>query len=121
MRPSFEQVTSNPFLLPSSVTAVSTMLSLPSLRLTTSCSKPEDLVKTRRDLFGAENDGSERDKPAVAAVIVAVARVRRNSRRLEWRVLCNLVWMSVDSCADIIQPNRPQGSVSAVNWGCSRV
>src|SRR5258706_3197698 len=68
MRPSLEQVTSKPCLAPSSVTAVSQMLSLPSWRFTTACSKPEDLVKTRTDFFCAENRRRGRVRHAVAAV-----------------------------------------------------
>src|SRR6185312_14105207 len=50
-RPSLVQVTLKPCLLPSDVIACSTMLSLPPTRFTTSCSHPDDLVKTRTDFF----------------------------------------------------------------------
>jgi len=79
MRPSLEQVTSKPFLAPSSVTVVSQMLSLPSLRFTTSCSNPEDLVKTRRDFFDAENKRCGSVRHAVAAVMLRT-KVRRSKR-----------------------------------------
>src|SRR5882724_6212335 len=84
MRPSLEQVTSKPCLAPSSVTTVSQMLSLPSWRFTTACSKPEDLVNTRTDFFGAEKDRHERAEPAAVAANAAVVKVRRNSRRSEF-------------------------------------
>jgi hypothetical protein len=47
--PSLEHSTWKPCFLPNSVTTVSQMLSLPSVRFTTWCSKPEDLVKTNKD------------------------------------------------------------------------
>src|SRR6266853_5726 len=85
MRPSLEQVTSKPFLAPSSGTAVSQMLSLPSWRFTTACSKPEDLVKPRTDFLGAENSRRGSVRHAVAA-----AMVRTKDRRSKKLVICNL-------------------------------
>src|SRR5260370_35648799 len=79
MRPSLEQVTSKPFLAPSSVTVVSQMLSLPSCRFTTACSKPEDLVKTRTDFFDAENKRCGSVRHAVAAVMLRT-KARRAKR-----------------------------------------
>src|SRR3954464_4907492 len=51
IRPSLLLVTPKPCFVPSEVTACSTMLGLPSTRFTTSCSQPEDLVKTRIDFW----------------------------------------------------------------------
>src|ERR1700746_634073 len=78
MRPSLVQVTSKPFFLPSSVMAVSARLRFVPWRFTTWCSKPDDLVKTRRDFGCAEKrrEGSTRQAP------VAVM-LRRNLRRSE--------------------------------------
>src|SRR6202022_2692322 len=116
MRPSLEQSTSKPFFLPSSVTAVSTMLSLPSLRFTTSCSKPEDLVKTRRDFFGAEADRCESAKLAVAAVSVAVVRGRRNSRGSERGVMGAL---HVDECRFVHRHHTTESATG--QEGCARI
>src|SRR5262245_40444090 len=70
MRPSFEHCTSQPFFLPISVTAVSQMLCLPSTRLTTSCSQPEDFVNTSNDFCGDAKTCllSARLAPAAAVV-----------------------------------------------------
>src|SRR6266481_1915455 len=74
--PSFEHCVWKPCFFPSSVTVVSTMLSLPSVRFTTWCSKPEDLVKTSSDLEEGEASGFGRVIAAPAS-----AAVFRKSRR----------------------------------------
>src|SRR5256885_9329141 len=74
--PSFEHWVAKPCFLPSSVTAFSTMLSLPSVRFTTSCSQPEDLVKTSNDLDdgNASDLGNFKAAPARAVVIKKLRR-----------------------------------------------
>jgi hypothetical protein len=58
--------------------AVSTMLGLPGEVFMTACSKPDDFVNKRTDLFFAALAGWERRSPALAAAVV-----RRKSRRVE--------------------------------------
>src|SRR5437868_10993538 len=72
-RPSLVQVTLNPCLSPSEVIACSTMLSLPPTRFTTSCSHPDDLVKTRTDFFLAA-----KMRDGMAAVAATTAPVFTN-------------------------------------------
>src|SRR4029077_11093878 len=76
--PSLEHSTWKPCFLPDSVTTVSQMLSLPSVRFTTWCSKPEDLVKTSKDFA----EGVAVDIGNVTAA-PARALVFRNSRRFD--------------------------------------
>src|SRR5437764_1766922 len=54
--PSLLAVTLKPCFSPREVTACSTMLSLPSTRLTTSCSQPDDFVETSTDFLPAANN-----------------------------------------------------------------
>src|SRR5216684_653474 len=78
MRPSLVTPTLYPFRFPKSVTASSTMLGFPSIRFTTSCSHPEDFVKTRTSFSFAAKSRLERASPAPVS-----AAPRRNSLRLE--------------------------------------
>src|ERR1700730_5313591 len=78
MRPSFVTPTLKPCLFPRSVTASSTMLGFPSIRFTTSCSQPDDFVKTSTFFSLAARTRFESASPALVS-----AASRRNSLRLE--------------------------------------
>src|SRR5271165_1317136 len=78
MRPSFEAVSWKSHLEDISRRAFSTMLGLPSVTLITACSKPDDFVNSRTDLFFAAPAALESRSPAPAAAVV-----RRKSRRVE--------------------------------------
>src|SRR5258708_40327961 len=78
MRPSLVKPALNPYSFPSSLMASSTMLGLPPTLFTTSCSQPDDFVKTSTDLFEAPSSGFESASPAPVSVAA-----RRNSLRLE--------------------------------------
>src|SRR5882724_2564973 len=78
MRPSFVTPTLYPCRFPRSVTASSTMLGFPSILFTTSCSQPEDFVKTRTVFSFAASSRFESASPAPVS-----AAPRRNSLRLE--------------------------------------
>src|SRR5580704_14731894 len=78
MRPSFEAVRSNLFWTAKPRIAVSAMLGLPGEVFMTACSKPEDFVNNRTDLFFAALAGWQSRSPALAAAVV-----RRKSRRVE--------------------------------------
>src|ERR1700733_2928358 len=78
MRPSFEAVRSKWFCAAKPRIAVSAMLGLPSVTLMAACSKPEDFVNSKTDLFFAALAGCESKSPAPAAAVV-----RRKSRRVE--------------------------------------
>ena len=90
IRPSFVTPTWNPCLSPRAVTASSTMLGLPSTRFTTSCSKPEDFVKTSTDLCGAAGRRLPSARPAPVT-----AATRRNSLRPA--VVCAVVLINLFS------------------------
>src|ERR1700730_6595181 len=78
MRPSFEAVRSNLFWAEKPRIAASAMLGLPGEVFMTACSKPEDFVYKRTDLFFAALAGLESRSPAPAAVVI-----RRKSRLVE--------------------------------------
>src|SRR6266478_8224036 len=78
MRPSLVTPALYPCRFPRSVTASSTMLGFPSTRFTTSCSHPEDFVKTRTFFSFAASSWFESASPAPVS-----AAPRRNSLRLE--------------------------------------
>src|SRR5713101_2831405 len=78
MRPSLVTPTLYPCRFPRSVTASSTMLGFPSTRFTTSCSHPEDFVKTSTAFSFAASSRFESASPAPVS-----AAPRRNSLRLE--------------------------------------
>src|SRR5207248_1149678 len=75
--PSFDVSVWKPCFLPRSVTTVSTMLNFPSLRFTTSCSKPEDFVNMRRDF-----DLAKVSWTGNVAAALASAAVFKKTRRL---------------------------------------
>src|SRR5690242_7534895 len=76
IRPSLVTPTWNPCLSPRAVTASSMMLGLPSTRLTTSCSKPEDLVNTSTDFCGATGRRFARASPAPVTAAVRTKSLR---------------------------------------------
>src|SRR4029077_19715023 len=100
--PSLVEVTSKPCFFPSTATAESTMLGLPPLIFTTSCSNPEDFVKTSTDFFSAANRHWGTAKLAPAA-----APVRKNCRRLRNSVIRNLSVSGISKlrCAESAQPD----------------
>jgi hypothetical protein len=61
-----------------------------------------DLVKTRRDFLGADEDGRERARPAVVAVSAAVVRCGGIRGDRNGEPLIPSFWMNLDSCPDII-------------------
>src|SRR6267142_3620651 len=77
MRPSLVTPTLYPCRFPRSVTVSSTRLGFPSIRFTTSCSHPEDFVKTRTVFSFAAGSRFESASPAPVS-----AAPRRNSLRL---------------------------------------
>jgi hypothetical protein len=83
--PSLVAVTSKLCCFPSAATACSTMLGFPPVVFTTSCSKPEDLVKTRTDLLPAANSSWGNAKLAPT-----IAPARKNCRRLKMSVIWRL-------------------------------
>src|SRR5437588_6824885 len=89
MRPSFVALTLNPYLFPISLTASSTMLGFPPILFTTSCSHPEDLVKTRTVLRLAPIKRFESASPAPVSVAA-----RRNALRFENAFMPSLLVMS---------------------------
>src|SRR5260370_39956509 len=76
MRPSFVTLPLYPFLFHSSFPVSSTLLGFPPILLTTSCSNPDDFVKTRIDLLVAASKRCESERPAPVS-----AAARRNSLR----------------------------------------
>src|SRR6266478_9035845 len=78
MRPSLVTPTLYSCRFPRSVTASSTMLGFPSILFTTSCSHPEDFVKTSTVFSFAASSRFESASPAPVS-----AAPRRNSLRLE--------------------------------------
>src|SRR6266849_127336 len=90
MRPSLVTPALNPCLFPSSLMVSSTMLGLPPTLFTTSCSQPDDFVKTSTDLFEAPSSGFESASPAPVSVAA-----RRNSLRLENSFMESLSSMSL--------------------------
>src|SRR2546423_1430327 len=90
MRPSFVTPTLNPCLFPMSLTTSSTMLGFPPTLFTTSCSQPEDFVKTRTALLLAPSKRFESVSPAPVNVAA-----RRNSRRLDNAFMPSLLVMSL--------------------------
>src|SRR5213595_629574 len=90
MRPSFVTPTLNPYLFPMSLTTSSTMLGFPPTLFTTSCSQPEDFVKTRTALLLAPSKRFESVSPAPVN-----DAARRNSRRLDNAFMPSLLVMSL--------------------------
>src|SRR5260370_351555 len=89
MRPSLVTPALNPCLFPSSLTVSSTRLGFPLILFTTSCSQPDDFVKTSTDLFEAPSNRFESASPAPVSVAA-----RRNSLRLESASMLSLLVMS---------------------------
>src|SRR5260370_40262202 len=90
MRPSLVTPALNPCLFPSSLTVSSTRLGFPLILFTTSCSQPDDFVKTSTDLFEASSDRFESASPAPVSVAA-----RGNSLRLENSFMESLSRMSL--------------------------
>src|SRR5579871_34328 len=88
IRPSLLEVTPKPCFAPSEVTAWSTMQGLPADVFTTSCSNPDDLVKTRTDFLSEAKNSVGRERPIVATVAVFMNRRRLN----EYRLWCSCIF-----------------------------
>src|ERR1700690_1128993 len=82
MRPSLVALTSNPYFAAKPRTHRSTTLGFPGVVFTTSCSQPEDLVKSRTDFLLAADNRLDNAKPAPP-----MATGRKNSLRLAASIL----------------------------------
>src|SRR5215469_14911486 len=100
-RPSLVAVTAKPYFLPSEVIVCSTMLGLPSMVFTTSCSKPDDFVNTSTDFFSApkKSVGKAILAPAMAAAFMNRRRLKPRLRKVFIDVLsfCELEAIVVQS------------------------